>query len=412
MKKLSTFSGNESEKRCFQMRNRQETILRLRHQAWQASLLLYSPWLLSIVLYVPIFRNEPASMLTLLVGLAVAFHIQRNLFHHLASNHRDREEDELFPTLGTANWITLLRAGAVVALAGLLPMAIHKSQAISIGLSWAPGIIYLGISLVDLLDGIVARREGQETELGKKLDIETDAAGLMVASLLAVALGRLSVSYLLVGLAYYFFILGIWMRQKRALPVAGLQSRPYARIIAGFQMGLVGVALLPIFNPVFTRIAGLVFMTPLLLGFVRDWLVVSCRLKTDADQQSRLDHWAEAIAMRALPLLLRLAIAAGGIMTLNTYPVYQTHLSWLLAHSFCCLLAAFGFMGRSASLLLILLLGCNQSPFGISLTSQVIFSIAVSLMLIGSGIMSVWAPEENILYRSNINEPRRCRETP
>ncbi|NNK96127.1 MAG: CDP-alcohol phosphatidyltransferase family protein, partial [Desulfobacterales bacterium] len=326
MKKLSTFSGDEAEKYRSQMRNRQETIMRLRHQARRASLLLFFPWLLSVVFCLPMFRNEPASMWTLLFGLAVAFHIQRNLFHHLPSNHRGREEDELFPTLGAANWLTLLRAGAVVALAGLLPMAIYKSQGIPYVLSWAPGIIYLGISLADLLDGIVARKEGQETELGKKLDIETDAAGLMVASILAVALGRLPVSYLLVGLAYYFFILGIWMRQKKALPVARLQSRPYARIIAGFQMGLVGMALLPTFNPVFTRIAGLIFMTPLLLGFARDWLVVSCRLKTDADQQSRLDHWAGAIAMKMLALLLRLAIAAGGIMTLNTYPVYQTHL--------------------------------------------------------------------------------------
>ncbi|MBT8360103.1 MAG: hypothetical protein KJO32_04040, partial [Deltaproteobacteria bacterium] len=130
MKKLSTFSNDDSEKYQSQMRDRQETILRLRHQAWRSSLLLFVPWLFSVVLCVPIFRNEPASMLTLLVGLAVAFHIQRHLFHHLPSNHRGREDDKLLPALGTANWLTLLRAGAVVALAGLLPMAIHKSQGI------------------------------------------------------------------------------------------------------------------------------------------------------------------------------------------------------------------------------------------------------------------------------------------
>jgi len=385
---------------------------RLRQHARRASLLLFFPWLLSIILWVPVFRNEPATILTLLVGLLVAIHMQRNLFQHLKNNYRGGEEGILFPTLGAANWITMLRAGAIVALAGLLPVAVHKFQGFSYGLSWAPGIIYLGISLADLLDGIVARRQGQETELGKKLDIETDAAGLMVASLLAVALGRLSVSYLLVGLAYYFFILGIWMRQRRALPVVELQSRPYARIIAGFQMGLVGVALLPIFNPAFTRIAGLIVMMPLLLGFVRDWLVVSCRLKTDADQQSSLDCWAGAITRKTLPLVFRLAIITGGINTFVVSTVYQTHLSWQLAHSFCCLLAGIGFMGRSASLLLVLLLGSNQSPFGISLATQIFFSICVALMVTGSGIMSMWAPEENILYRCNKNKPRKCSELP
>jgi hypothetical protein len=56
-------------------------------------------------------------------------------------------------------------------------------------------------------------------------------------------------------------------------------------------------------------------------------------------------------------------------------------------------------MGRSASLILVLLLGCNQSPFGISLPVMVVFGTAAVLMLTGTGAMSLWAPEERILYR-------------
>jgi CDP-diacylglycerol--glycerol-3-phosphate 3-phosphatidyltransferase len=383
--------------------------------------LLFSTWLSTVLFCSPIVRDEPATSAALLPGLAVAIHIYRNLSRHLATNHRSLEEGRLFPSLGAANWITLFRAAAVVLLAGFLPIAIitnrqgwqYLQHLLPLNLNallWVPGIIYLGISLADLFDGFVARRQGRETELGKKLDIETDAAGLLVASLPAVALGRLPAIYLLVGLAYYLFIFGIRQRQRRGLPVIALQSRPYARIIAGFQMGLVGMALLPIFNPVFTFMAAYIFMTPLLIGFFRDWLVVSCRIQTDTNQQAVPDLWARSF-MKKVPVALRLVILAGGIAMLVDYGVYQTHLTlqpaWCIPYILCfvgCLLASAGFMGRSASLCLVLLLGSSQSSFEVSSITMVVFSAATTLMLTGTGAMSLWAPEERILYRRSRNQ--------
>ena len=387
------------------------TLVRLRHQSWLAAILLFSSWLSTIFFGRSIFQNEPVTILAFLPGLAVAIHLQGYLFRHLSTNHRHLEEDRLFHNLGAANWITLLRAGAIVALAGFLPMAFHHDHGSRAALSWAPGIIYLGIALADLLDGFMARMQGCETELGKRLDIETDAAGLLVASLLGVALGRLPAIYLLVGLAYYPFILGIQLRQRRALPVTALQSRPYARIIAGFQMGLVGAALLPIFNPAFLSVAAVIFMTPLLIGFYRDWMVVSCRIRTDADQQSSLDFLAGSLLMRALPRALRLILLAGGIATLACFGFFRTHLTWQLAHSLCCLLAGLGIMGRTAGLFLVLLLGCNQSPFGMSWPALIVFASAAALMLTGTGTMSPLAPEEKILYRRR-QKKMPSKETP
>jgi CDP-diacylglycerol--glycerol-3-phosphate 3-phosphatidyltransferase len=410
---------------------RAATLLQLRHQSRWAALLLFSTWLSTVFFCSPIVRDEPATIAALLPGLAVAIHLYRNLSRHLSTNHRALEEDRLFPSLGAANWITLLRADAIVLLAGFLPIAIITNRQgwqypLPLDLNvllWVPGIIYLVISLADLFDGFIARRQGRETELGKKLDIETDAAGLLVASLPAVALGRLPAIYLLVGLAYYLFIFGIQQRQRRGLPVIALQSRPYARIIAGFQMGLVGMALLPIFNPAFTFMAAYIFMTPLLIGFFRDWLVVSCRIKTDTNQQAVPDLWARSFMMK-VPVALRLVILAGGIAMLVDYGVYQTHLPLQPAQRIpcilcilCivgCLLAAAGFMGRSASLCLVLLLGSNLSPFkpfaplapfGVSSITMVVFSAAATLMLTGTGAMSLWAPEDRILYRRSRNQP-------
>ncbi len=381
------------------MNNQKAIPLRLRHQMRLAAGILFAPWLLAAFLYWPKFRLHPALFLGLLPGLAVAAYFQAQLSHHLGANHRRGEDDHPFPTLGAANWITLLRAGAVVGLAGFLPLAFQRGQDFSDTLHWVPGIIYLGISLADLLDGFVARKHGRVTELGQRLDIESDAAGLLVASLVAVTLGRLPVIYLLVGLAYYPFILGIRMRQRRALPVIALQPRPYARIIAGFQMGLVGMALLPLFDPTFTCVAALIFMTPLLIGFLRDWLVVSGRLKTDADQQSALDRRARSLMFKTLPLALRLVILAGGIAMLVGGGVSRTHLPWQLALGLCCLLAGLGILGRSAGLFMVLMLGSTLSPFGITVFSMVIFGTGAALMLAGTGAGSLWAPEEMILYR-------------
>ncbi|EKD39481.1 MAG: hypothetical protein ACD_75C00392G0002, partial [uncultured bacterium] len=95
--------------------------LRLRHQAWLAAVLLFSPWLLAIVLNMPLVRDRPVACLTLLPGLAAAVHVQQQLSRHLRDNHRPGEADRLFPSLGAANWLTLLRAGGIVALSGFLP---------------------------------------------------------------------------------------------------------------------------------------------------------------------------------------------------------------------------------------------------------------------------------------------------
>ena len=211
------------------------------------------------------------------------------------------------------------------------------------------------------------------------------------------------------GLAYYPFILGIRLRQEKTLPVVALGSRPYSRIIAGCQMGLVGMVLLPIFNPPFTFVAAYIFMTPLLLGFFRDWLVVSCRIKTDASQQAGLDLWLRSLMLK-VPIVLRLTILVGGIYSFIDSGDYQLPLAWQLVLSLCFIAAIFGFMGRSACLFLVLLLGSTLSPLGISIFSATLFASAAALMLSGTGTMSLWAPEDRVLYRRNENAVMKARK--
>ncbi len=369
--------------------------IRLRNEARLATLLLFSPWVATFLFNIPLLRQRPMAFLALLPGLAAALHVQHQLTRYLGANHRLGEEQQVFATLGAANWLTVLRAGAVVLLGGMLPRAVMQVEGLPEAPRWAPGLLYLGIALADLVDGWLARRLGRQTELGKRLDIAGDAAGLLVASLVAVGLGRLPAAYLLVGLAYYPFIFGIWWRRQRGLALVAPPPRPYGRIIAGFQMGLVGLALLPLLHPFFTHIVAYLFMIPLLAGFGRDWLVVSCRLADDSNWEQRLGE----LLTRRFPLVLRAILLGGGLAMLAGNGGERLSLVWQLAFVLSCLLAVLAVMGRSAALILALLLAGHSSPFGTSMGAMVLFVAAAGLMLTGTGTFSLWAPEEKILYR-------------
>jgi CDP-diacylglycerol--glycerol-3-phosphate 3-phosphatidyltransferase len=189
-------------------------------------------------------------------------------------NYHPRQK-VLHSNLGYGTWITITRAMLIAILAGYLFQPWPQSRIFPDRLSWTPGILYLAASFLDYLDGRVARAHQHETRLGAFLDINFDALGLLIAPLLGVWYGQLPVAYLSVSAAYYLFVFGIWLRKKYLKPVFEIKPRRSARIIAGFQMGFVGIALMPVISPEITTVAAYIFMIPLLAGFTKDWLVVS-----------------------------------------------------------------------------------------------------------------------------------------
>jgi CDP-diacylglycerol--glycerol-3-phosphate 3-phosphatidyltransferase len=175
--------------------------------------------------------------------------------------------------LGLATQVTLARGLLVSLVAGFVlvrPVGV---------VAWAPAALYTAASLADRLDGALARRRGEVTAVGAELDGATDALGLLVAPLVAVAWGRLPPWYLLVGAAYYLFRAGIWLRRRRGLPVHPERVVPNAptRFFAGAQMILVCAALPPVLSPHATAAAATILMIPPLLFFARDWRRVTGR---------------------------------------------------------------------------------------------------------------------------------------
>jgi CDP-diacylglycerol--glycerol-3-phosphate 3-phosphatidyltransferase len=197
-------------------------------------------------------------LILLRIGIPLNYHPRKKVLH---SN------------FGYGTWITITRAMLIAILAGYLFQPWPQSHLFPGRLSWTPGTLYLTASLLDYLDGRVARAGKHETRLGAFLDINIDALGMLIAPLLAVWYGQLPSAYLSVGAAYYLLVFGIWLRKKFSKPVFKVKPRRSARIIAGFQMGFVGIALLPVISPPITTVAAYIFMIPLMAGFANDWMI-------------------------------------------------------------------------------------------------------------------------------------------
>jgi CDP-diacylglycerol---glycerol-3-phosphate 3-phosphatidyltransferase len=182
-----------------------------------------------------------------------------------------REHADLGP-LSAATGVTLARGLLISLVAGfaLGPASVGPA-------SWLPGIVYGIAALADRLDGALARRNGAVTALGAKLDVTTDAVGLLVAPLVGVRWGRLPPWYLALALAYPLFRVALQLRRSFGLPIfpERLRRDPRARLFAGAQMTVVAVALLPLLPRAFAWTVATLTMLPTLALFVAEWRLVT-----------------------------------------------------------------------------------------------------------------------------------------
>jgi CDP-diacylglycerol--glycerol-3-phosphate 3-phosphatidyltransferase len=209
----------------------------------------------------------------MLQSMIIMIYVLGLLRYGLRWNYHPAEK-VLRSTLGYGTWLTIIRGALLAVLAGYLFQPWPASGFSPGRLSWTPGLLYITASILDYFDGQVARACRHETRLGAFLDINLDALGLLIASLAAVWYGQLPPAYLSVGFVYYAFIAGIRLRKKFSKAVYEIRPWRGARIIAGFQMGFVGIALLPIVKPPVTTLTAYGAMLLLLAGFARDWMIV------------------------------------------------------------------------------------------------------------------------------------------
>ncbi len=212
-----------------------------------------------------------------LVGSAVVWsYCLWLLFRGLDDNRREGDSI-LLASLGWPTWVTVARGGLLAVTAGFLflPMPLGAG-------GFVPAAAYSVASLLDHVDGRLARALGRTTRLGEKLDMELDAVGILIVSALAIQYGKIPAWYLAIGLARYAFVLGIAWRRHRGAPVVTLDPLPLRRVLAGVQMGFLSVALWPPVPSELTLFVAPVFGGATLAMFARDWWRVSGRLVHDA----------------------------------------------------------------------------------------------------------------------------------
>lgn len=314
-----------------------------------------------------------------------------------AGLNRAGEGTPLYPSLGWANRLTLLRGGLIALTGGFL----FQPQAVGF-MAWIPGVLYSIAAILDRMDGFVARRSKHTSLLGSELDTVYDALGLLVAPLLAVSYGKLHWSFLLVSAAYYVFVWGLYWRRTHNLPVYPLMPSMLRRTLAGFQMGFVAVILLPCFYAPLTMIIGIAFMLPILLGFIVDWLIVSGRIPATATTLQAFNHLAQ-FSHNIFQPLLRVFLTIALLLFIF---IESIHMSIILALSLLILASAIlsGLLGRITALATLTVFAFLQGDHAVNVIIAVIIFSSVWLMLLGSGRFSLWQWDDRWVNRRDGEE--------
>jgi CDP-diacylglycerol---glycerol-3-phosphate 3-phosphatidyltransferase len=320
----------------------------------------------------------------------------------LELNHPPQEQ-RLRPTLGAANWLTLLRGGLIAALAGFVFQPALADGSLAGWVAWAPAALYIAAAALDVADGFLARVSGSETRLGEHLDTEVDALGLLIAASLVVWIGKAPAAYLCVGLGYYALLAAVGARRKAGRPVAPVQPRAAARLVAGCEMGFAGAALLPLFEPAATRPVALIMTAALLTGFARDWLVVCGHAAPDGRPLIRGVARVDRAITRFLPIVLRAAAVAGIVVLSGRSPAGGAVASISTAGSAllgtCAALLALGVTTRMAGLAASVAAARAMSGPLPGVEWEVVLVCGAALIMTGAGDLKLWQPEDRFFMK-------------
>ena len=306
----------------------------------------------------------------------------------LRLNHRPGETQPL-DELGPGNALTLLRGTLIGLLAGFLLLPRPDGW-----LGWVPAALYSLVDVGDFLDGYLARATHTATRLGERLDIEFDALGLLIASALAVHWGVMPPAFLLVGVARYAYLLGLWWEQRRGRAIRPLPVSDLRRPIAGVMMVFGSVLLWPIVPPAAARAAGWVIGLPFLAGFSRDYLVVSGHLSPASSAYVRWRARLKRVLHVWLPPVLRAVVLLGWVLATGSVPIDPSMPSagrWVVVLTgIPVVLLVLGIAGRLAALGSTILSAVAMVVMGTSPLLLLVMTASLVLLLTGTGPGSLW----------------------
>jgi CDP-diacylglycerol--glycerol-3-phosphate 3-phosphatidyltransferase len=347
-------------------------------------------WLISFT-WLRTWWEPPYTLRWLLMsGLALGY-LLYSLWGGLTDNHRPGEKN-LLPTFGLGNRLSILRGFIMALFIGFLfsPWPGPGWEA------WLPGLLYTLAVLPDFVDGIAARLTNHITRLGETLDISIDSLGVLGVSVLAVQYGQVPWWFLFVGLARYFFLAGIWLREKRNLPVFDLPFSVRRRGYAALAMGLFLVILYPVFKPPLTHIAAAVFAAYILGGFLWDWLLAIGWLPPHPGELYRR---IERIIVQVAPLLLRVVLLLW-LVIIQIPDLFSEQGSWLVwVETGAVLCLILGVIGRISAIVALVALGFQHTGVPLDSAALGLLVLCANLLFLGTGAFSLWPVEDRLIFR-------------
>ncbi|WP_238148826.1 CDP-alcohol phosphatidyltransferase family protein [Serinicoccus sediminis] len=157
-------------------------------------------------------------------------------------------------TLGRVVLTGLITTATVLVLAGELP-----------GRTWPLALVVGAALLLDAVDGWVARSTGTASAAGARLDMESDAALLLVLSVLAAT--QVGWWVVAIGALRYLFVAASWVRPALRAELTFSQPRRVVAALQGVALLLVVVPLVPL--PLAGAAAALA-LAALVASFARD----------------------------------------------------------------------------------------------------------------------------------------------
>lgn len=167
--------------------------------------------------------------------------------------------------IGWANMITLGRLLTIVVVAS------------SSGAGPAEALGALAVLCLDWLDGRVARRRREETALGAKFDMETDALFIAVVGVKLAVAGRLGVWILVPGLLRYLYAIAIGIVETRG---EAPRSR-FGRYVFAIQGASLAVALWPVESVFLPLALGATLLTTYSFARSAYWSLGVARIHSD-----------------------------------------------------------------------------------------------------------------------------------
>lgn len=170
-----------------------------------------------------------------------------------------------FPRFGSANVVTMLRVALVAGVAGLI------GELPSERIEWLAVVAVAILAVLDGVDGWLARRSGHASRFGARFDMETDAALILILSVLVWLHGKAGAWVIACGLMRYGFVALGWMVPWMGGP---LRSTIRGKTVAVGQVVGLGAALSPLVPVPYSRLVAAATLATLIWSFAVDiaWL--------------------------------------------------------------------------------------------------------------------------------------------